>query len=386
MNRQETAHALDCSSESQVLYMAMELSKKKWKLALSKGHTKKPRIFDLETGDVEGVRQSIRIAAKRLLLPDDVRVMACHEAGRDGFWIHRALVELGVESIVVDPASIETGRQKKKRKTDRLDVRKLLRKLISYSEGDKEVWSVVQVPLAEDEDRRRRSREMERLRKERTGHCARISSLLATVGLQIPAHKDFLSKFEEARQWNGEPLLPHLEREVRREYARLSLVEEQMDELTAEIRGAVRASETSADFKVMKLAGMKGINLKGAVVLVDEAFGIKQFKNRKHAGSFTGLTGTPYDSGESETDQGINKIGNRRIRRVLTQLAWLWLQHQPDSYHSQWFQERFGGGGSRTKRIGIVGLARRLFIMLWRYVEQDVTPDDVVFKTKLDLR
>jgi transposase len=106
-----------------------------------------------------------------------------------------------------------------------------------------------------------------------------------------------------------------------------------------------------------------------------EFFGWRAFRNRRELAALAGLVGTPYNSGESERDQGISKAGNRRVRAMIVEIAWLWLRFQPKSVLSQWYHRRFGGGGLRMRRIGIVALARKLLIALWRYLEQGVIPE-----------
>jgi transposase len=140
--------------------------------------------------------------------------------------------------------------------------------------------------------------------------------------------------------------------------------------------------EHSAGIAAVAGALMKlcGIGLIGAWVLSSEIFGWRQFRNRREVGAVLGLTPTPYSSGQDEREQGISKAGNRRARSMLVELSWLWLRYQPDSALTQWFKTRFSGGGKRMRRIGIVALARRLAIALWRYADQGIVPEGATLK------
>jgi transposase len=126
------------------------------------------------------------------------------------------------------------------------------------------------------------------------------------------------------------------------------------------------------------LLQLRGVGPVGAWVLVLEFFSWRGFANRKELAACAGLTPSPYNSGDSVRDQGISKAGNRRLRTLMVELSWLWLRYQPDSALSQWFGQRFAGGGKRMRRIGIVAMARKLLVVLWRYLERGELPDGVV--------
>lgn len=355
------------------LYMAMELSKKQWKLAFL-ASTGTPRVRTIPAGGVEQLLAEIGKAKRRLKLPETAPVVSCYEAGRDGFWIHRMLEQLQVSNVVVDPASIEVERRKRKRKTDRLDAIKLVTRLVRYHEGEAKVWSVVRVPTPEQEDARRLHRERERLQKERKQHQSRIRSLMALHG--VDAIKVLSVKLES---WDGSPLPPDLRQEIEREQARLRLVDEQLRVVNKEREERVKAKDTPQARQVSSLASIKGIGTTSAWLLVMEVFGWRPYVNRRKAGSLVGLTGTPFDSGGSEREQGISKAGSAGIRSLLVELSWLWLRYQPQSELSQWFHKRWSTSG-RSRRIGIVAVARRLFIDLWRFAELGVVPPGAEFK------
>jgi transposase len=282
--------ASNITSADNPLYMALKLSKNKWKLAFAKGPGK-PRIRTITGWDVEQIKVEIGKSKRRLKLPEDAQVLSCYEAGRDGFCVHRMLEQLQVSNVVIDPASIEVERRKRKRKTDRLDATKLVSRLVRYHEGEPKVWSVVRVPTREQEDARRLHRERERLLKEKKQHQARIRGLLATHGV---AAKNVLTV--NLVDWAGEPLPPDLRAEIEREQERLRLVCEQLRAVEKERSARLKRRDTPQTQQVTMLTTLRGIGKTSAWVLVMEVFGWRPYENRRKAGSLVGLTGTPYDS------------------------------------------------------------------------------------------
>jgi transposase len=369
--------ALDQSCQT-VLFMALERSDKKWKLALSDGN--KRRIVTIAAGDLVTLGEAVAKAKARFGMPGGVPIVSCYEAGRDGFWLHRYLVHGGVANVVVDASSIEVNRRARRAKTDRVDVEQLLRLLIRYHHGEKRVWSVVHVPSVEEEDARRLHRELERLKKERTGHRNRIQALLVSQGVRLQPRHDLLERLEAARLWDGSALPPDLQAEVRREEARLRSVDEQIRALEAEQVRRLEEAVTPCHQQIAHLMQLRGLGLTSAWVFVMEYFGWRRFNNRKEVAALAGLTPMPYASGDSSRDQGISKAGNRRIRTLMIQIAWGWLRYQPHSALSVWFNTRFALGGKRMRRIGIVALARRLLIALWRYVQSGAIPESASLK------
>jgi transposase len=363
----------------QKLYMAMELSDKQWKLVFSDGGEKR-RHETMEAGHRMELVEAIRKAKEKFGLSPEVGVVSCYEAGRDGFWLHRYLVSLGIENQVVDSSSIETNRRKRRAKTDRIDGVKLLTMLMRYWGGERGLWSVVRVPNVEDEEGRRLHRELASLNKERTRHRNRIRGLLVAQGLRLEPKGDFLQRLEALTLWDGAPLPLELKGELEREYQRLSLVEAQRRALEKTRKSRVRQADTASVQRVVQLMGLRAIGPNCAWLLVMEFFAWRGFRNRRQLGACAGLTGTPYDSGSSKRDQGISKAGNRRVRTMMVEIAWLWLRYQPNSKLSHWFRERFAGGGARMRRVGIVALARRLLVALWRYLEDGVLPEGAELK------
>lgn len=357
------------------LYLALELSSKTWKLGMTVGFGQKARERDVSAGNLAGLEEEIGQAKKRFGLARSAPVYCCYEAGRDGFWIHRALVAMGVDNVIVDPSSIEVPRRKRRAKTDRLDVHKLLKLLIRYRLGEEKVWSVVRVPSVENEDDRHLHRELIALKRERTRLLNRIQGLLAAVGVFLrPRLRKLPEQLEQARLWNGSHLPPAVRCRILREHERLQGLQRQIVELEGDRVECLRECSSPAVAKARKLNALRGIGPNGAWLLSMELFAWRQLRNRRQVGALSGLTPTPHDSGNHEHEQGISKAGNRYVRSLAIELAWAWLRFQPRSELSQWYQQRFGGGGKRLRRIGIVALARKLLIALWRWCEQDLLP------------
>lgn len=373
--------------QGKILFVSFELSNCKWKVTSSIRGQQKRRI-EINAGDLERLKRELALAKKRFGLPENAGVVSCYEAGRDGFWLHRFLTSLGVTNFVVDPASLEVNRRGKRVKTDRIDGEALLRKLIAYVDGDKQVWKVAQPPSEEQEDARRTHRELERMKKERTGHRNRIQGLLMLEGVKLTPGKDFIERLKDVRRWDGTPLGENLQVELRREYERLQFVNKQIAEVKQWQKRrlhAVKLKEKAASpgekayQQILQLMQLHGVS-ESAWVLVMEFFGWRNFSNRRQVGSLAGLTGTPYNSGDSSWEQGISKAGNKRVRALMIELSWCWLRYQGDSKITGWYNGRFGAGGKRNRRIGIVAVARQLLVALWRYVEFGELPEGATLK------
>jgi transposase len=324
----------------------------------------------------------IGLAKKRFGLAEDTAVISCYEAGRDGFWIHRFLISQGIQNIVVDSASIEVNRRKRRAKSDRLDAVKLVSMLIRWHNGEKKVWAAVRIPTVADEDRRQLHRELIDLKAQRTEHANRIKGLLAQFGLRIVVDAKVPERLAALRQWDDQEVPPALRERVLREFERWQLVERQIHDLESKRLEAIRSDQAPEVEKVRQLLRLSGIGENGAWLLVREFFGWRQIRNRRELASLAGLAPTPYDSGGSRCEQGISKAGNRRVRWMMVELAWGWLGHQPTSELSQWFRRRFGQGNGRVKKVGIVALARKLLVALWKYLETGEVPAGVVLDGK----
>ncbi len=381
MANHQTAPATEDSADSAVLYVAFELSKAKWKLGFGDGSRRPARVVTVDAPDLEAVGRQVQKAKQHFGLREDVAVRSCYEAGRDGFWLHRALTVQGIDNLVVDPASIEVNRRYRRVKTDRVDAIKLLEQLVRYHRGERRVWAVVRVPSAQDEDARQLHRELATLRKERAQHRMRIQSLLFAQGVRTRVGRGFLIDLGQMRGWNGKALPEALLARIHREHERLVQTESQIRVLEQERRRLLASSSATNVEKAKRLVQLRGIGVESAWLFSMELFGWRQFANRRQLAGAVGLTPTPYASGDSERQQGVSKVGNKRVRTLLVEIAWAWLRFQPDSALSQWFNERFAAGGARLRRIGIVALARRLLIALWRFVEDGVVPDGARLKT-----
>jgi|KBSMisStandDraft_5_1062788.scaffolds.fasta_scaffold263677_1 transposase len=357
------------------LFVALELSKAKWLVGLHSPMADKVSRHTIAGGDAPALLMLIGAARRRAeaSLGGTVRVVTCYEAGYDGFWLHRLLVAHGIANQVIDPASLLVNRRARRRKTDRIDLAGLLRTLMAWHRGEPQVCSMVRVPSPEEEDRRRRGRERERLVKERVQHLGRVKGLLMTQGVRDfqPARRGWRDRLEALRTGDGRPLPDCLKAEIARECRRLALVDEMLDELERE-RDA--ASDGKAPQQAALLTKLRGIGPTSAHLLAGEVFH-RDFANRRQVAAYLGLEPSPWQSGQVDQDQGISKAGNRRARRVAIELAWLWLQHQPDSGLSRWFKDRVGAARGRVRRIMLVALARKLIVALWRYLASGVVPE-----------
>jgi transposase len=358
------------------LYLSLELGDKQWKLSCNDGRCRRsPSRYTLDAGDKAAILECIAKAKARCGLTPDAKVHSCYEAGRDGWWLHRWLLEQGIDNIVVDSASIEVNRRARRAKNDRLDADKLLAMLLRWHGGELRVWSLARAPTVQQEDARRVDRELQRLTNERTAHTNRIGSLLVLHNLR-PAR---IGGRDWKKWWsaNSELMPPALRAEIERESERLALVKQQMKAIEAQRRQEVT---NNLHPLVTQLTRLRAIGLISAWLLDKELFGWRRFENRRQVAGCVGLTPTPYDSGNSQIEQGISKAANKRARTLLVELAWSWLRYQPDSALSQWYSRRFAAAGKRMRRVGIVALARRLAIALWRYVQYGEIPQGATLK------
>lgn len=380
------ASRIDCTGQREVLMMSMELGESGWLLGFASVFGQKPLRRKVASRDGKALLAQVQWAKQQLGLSADARVASCYEAGRDGFWLHRLLLAHGIENLVVDSASIEVDRRKRRAKSDRIDLVALLDLLARHRAGSaKPVWSVVHVPSEADEDRRHLGRELRLLKKDRTRVSHRIKGLLANHGCSIDLRGDLRTQVESLRRWDGTALPSGLHARLHRYVEDYGYLTGRIRALEAERRRILREEEGPVLDTVRQLYSLKAVGINTAWMYGTEFFGWRRFQNGKQVGGASGLTPTPYTSGKSEREQGIGKSGSRWVRGAAIEFAWGWLRFQPESALSQWYQERFGSGSKRLRKIGIVALARKLLVALWRFLETGVIPEGALLKTDLRL-
>jgi transposase len=377
------------SPVARTLYLALELGQRSWTLGFTIGLGQRPRRRTIPARDLARLWTEIMRAKQRFALPPETPVVSCYEAGPDGFWLHRALTAQGIRNVVVDASSIEVNRRARRAKADALDVEKLVEMRLRYDRGERRVWHVVRVPSVADEDRRHLERERATRVQERTRLVNRIRGLLATQGVVLPLRGDVGAALARVRLWDGTSLPAGLCARLERDWERVERVATEIRALTQGRQELLRRgaadptdpTEARAHQQARQLSGLRSIGPVLAWNLATELFAWRQFRNRRQLGAVLGLVPTPYQSGERQREQGISRSGNARLRGLAVELAWLWLRHQPQSALSQWYATRFARGGLRLRRIGIVALARKLVVALWRYVDQGVVPAGALVKS-----
>ena len=367
------------------IFVSLELSRSNWLMtSLSPGKGEKMSKHSITAGDVGGLMKLFAELKHKTQVRagGSYPIITIQEAGLDGFWLHRVLQQEGIESHVVDPASITTSRRRRRAKTDRLDGETLLRALLAYKRGEPRVCAMVVAPSPEEEDRRRLCRERRTLIEERVTHVNRIKGLLFAQGISdyAPLRRDRRARLEALRTGDGRKLPSHLKAQIVRALDRIELlvgqiksVEAAQDVLLAAARKP--ASEKAAPAPVTMLLALKGMGANFAAILWSEAF-YRQFANRRQVAAYAGLAATPWQSGGIRHEQGVSKAGNPRLRTTMIQLAWLWTRHQQHSALTRWFKEQSPQGRKRA----IVALARKLLVALWKYVTQGVVIEGAVMK------
>jgi len=357
------------------LYVAFELGWTSWKLGFCTRVDDKAWVATIDARDIGALKKTIVKARVRFGASPTCPIVSCYEAGRDGFWLDRLLKQMGVTNVVVDSASIQVSRRARRVKTDRLDAEALLKMLVRHVSGEPKVWHVVHVPTPEQEDARHLQREIRTLTKEQTRIVNRARGLLASQGVAVKmGRRGLIGSLESLRIWDGSPLPAGMKLRIEQELSRHTVVHEQLLALEAERNRGIREGATSTAVISRRLMELKAIGPATAETLTREVF-FRDFKNRRQLGSYSGLTPSPYQSGEMSHDSGISHAGNRHFRGISVDLAWDWLRYQPQSALARWYQRRFGSGGPRMRKIGIVALARKLLIALWRYAQTGILPE-----------
>lgn len=366
------------------LYMSLELSPSKWLVTSLLSGSGRMSKHILRGGDGDALLRLIaglKAKVQRQAGPT-VSVVAIQEAGLDGFSLHRLLEGEGIESWVVDPASVAVSRRMRRPKSDGIDGETLLRTLMAFRRGEPRVCSMVRPPSIEEEDRRRVTRERQRLLRERIEHTNRIKGLLMSQGIRgyNPLGKDRHACLETLSTPEGRPLPPRMKAEIRRELERLDLLARQIKQVEAERDALAVASPKAVETPAVLLMNLKGVGPETATRLWLEGL-FRTFANRRQLAAYAGLAPTPWLSGRIQREQGISKSGNPCLRTAMVELAWLWLRNQPDSALSRWFIERVRAEGGRKRKLTIVALARKLLVALWRYVTHGEVPKGAVLKT-----
>lgn len=374
----ETTRPTECNAAT--MDLAFELGSSKWTLAFGVGAVQRPRIRTVVAGDLEGLQREIARACDRFGVPRSTPVQSCYEAGRDGFWLHRWLRAAGIANVVVDSSSIEVNRRQRRAKTDRLDAGRLLVLLRRWAGGERHVWSVVHVPTAEAEAARQVTREVATVRADRVRVRNRIQGLLATQGIRCALTRRFPARLATLRTGDGQPLAGAWQARLAREWAQLETIETRLTALRTARDATIQAGTDRVAQVARQLCGLRGVAEASATLYSAELFATRTFQNGRQLGALTGLVPVPYRSDQRVADQGISKAGRSELRRVSIQLAWGWLRWQPDSALAAWFQRRFGAAGGRSRRIGIVAVARKLVIALWRFVDQGLIPEGARLK------
>lgn len=384
------------------IFVSLELSRKTWLVtSVSPQSGSKMSRHSVAAGEVAGLLarfEELRAKA-RAQTGKTYPIVVIEEAGLDGFWIHRVLEAEGIESHVVDAASIATSRRRRRVKTDRIDGEALVRALLAYKRGEPRVCSMVRAPTPDEEDRRRLSREYKTLIVERVQHANRIKGLLFAQGVldYRPLRRDRRQKLEGLRTGDGRPLPRHLKAQITRELDRLELLLDQIKAVEKEracvLTSAIEAEASKGTPQAASqassapqapatpqamLMGLKGIGPDFAAVLWTEGL-YRSFANRRQIAAYAGLAPTPWRSGSLLHEQGVSKAGNPRLRTTMIQLGWLWLRHQPDSALSRWFRERVATVQTSRKKT-IVALARKLLVALWKYIHAGVVIEGAIMK------
>jgi transposase len=359
--------------------MALELSAHRWQLAFGLGLATPSRRRTIAAGDASALRHEMIAARRRFGLAPTTPVRSCYEAGRDGFWVHRLLARLGVTNVVVDSASIEVSRRRRRAKTDRLDAEALLRRLIRYWLGERDQWKVVHVPSVAVEDARHAERTLAMLTAERTRYRNRLHGILATQGMRVRLTRQLGTRLATLTTPEGAALPPGVVARLMVTWRLLEVIEQERRVARQAQARETGAGTTPAAVRTQRLRQLRGLQVGSAAVLAKEVFA-RDLRNRREVGALSGLVPVPYQSGASGHDQGISRAGLKAVRRILVEVAWSWVRWQPASALTRWYRTRFATGGPRLRRIGIVALARKLLIALWRYSEQGILPAGAVVR------
>jgi transposase len=366
------------------IFVSLELSRSKWLItSLSPGRGEKMSKHMVVGSDVTGMLACFAELKRKAQARTgrNFAIIIIQEAGLDGFWIHRVLQTEGIESHVVDPASIAVSRRRRRAKTDKIDGEALVLALLAYKRGEPRVCKMVRAPTPEEEDLRRISRERKALINERIRHINRIKGLLFGQGISgyEPLRRDRRKELEKLRTGDGRPLSPRLKAQLSRELDRIELLLKQINDVEDAREAMFVAAQVSTPTPGLLLK-LKGIGPEFAAVLWTEGLS-RHFDNRRQVAACPGLAPTPWQSGKVDHELGVSKSGNPRLRTTLIQVAWLWVRHQSGSALTIWFKERVKHNGGRLKKQTIVALARKLLVAIWKHVNAGVVIEGAALKT-----
>jgi transposase len=366
------------------IFVSLELSRSTWLItSLSPGVGEKLSRHSIPAGDAGELLARLTLLRQKAIARTgrEFPTIVIQEAGLDGFWIHRVLESEGLESHVVDAASILTSRRRRQAKTDRIDGETLVRTLLAYKRGEPRVCSMVRVPTPDQEDRRRICRERKTLLAERISHTNRIKGLLCAQGVfnYNPLVRDRRARLEALETGDGRLLPDRLKAQIRRELDRIELIVGQLKAIEAERDLLLEQEKANPASPAVMLGQLKGVGPQIATLLWSEAL-YRHFDNRKQVAAYAGLAPTPWKSGSINHEQGVSKAGNPRLRTLMVQVAWLWTRHQPDSALTLWFKDRVERNSGRMRKTAIIALARKLLVAFWKYVTSGVVIEGAVMQ------
>ena len=364
------------------LYVAVEISRKSWTAAVHVPDSGRTGLHVLPAGDATALAALVERTCKTMTpaVGARPRVLCGYEAGYEGFWLARKLAGLGVETLVLDAASLPVPARGRRVKTDRMDATHMVHALVARDRGDPSAVRAVRVPSVDEEDRRRLLRERRRLVKQRTMLVNSIKGLAMLHGMYglDPRSPHFAEAVQAAHTGDRRALPPGVRAEMRRTAELLAAVDGRIAEVEAErdhlVEGARAGCGGETGAMLARLVGLRGVGSNDAALLVHEVFW-RGFRNRRELAGWAGLVPAPWASGDGVRSRGIDKAGPPWVRAQLVQLAWRWLRHQPDSALSVWYRRRCGESRGRMRRVLVVALARKLLVALWRYATSGVVPE-----------
>jgi len=382
MKRNDLSRSLVAFEQNSTLVAVVELSLKSWLVAGLVPGVKGDRLKKIGADETVLLGLLHRWRTEAVKAGSKItRIVVAFEAGRDGFWLARWLRAQGIEAYVIHPNSIPVSREHRRPKSDRLDAGLLMRSFLGWLRGEPKHCSMAAIPSLAEEDARRPNREHEHLVGDRTSIVSRLKATLVRLGIRgfnIKLRKA-AEKLEKLRTPEGEPVPPNTLAELRRDLARLQLVQVQIAAIEKDrVERLKRAPQAGAHPMVLLLARLLGVGVETADMLVHEILS-RKLRDQRAVGRYAGITGSPDESGSKRREKGLARAGNARVRRGMLQLAWRWLMFQKDSALAQWFEARTAGARSvkarkDIRKIMIVALARKLLIALWRYVTTGEVP------------